>query len=178
MLFGHSFEDCNLESARNCFSEVSQNVFLFPGTIRQNVACGKENATEEEIIEACKNANIHDFIIQLPKGYETIVGERGVLLSGGQRQRISIARAFLKDAPILLLDEPTASVDVEAEQKIQEAIERIAAGRTVIIIAHRLSTVKNAKRIYVVSGGKVAEMGAHQELLEKQGIYAQMYAKE
>ncbi len=99
------------------------------------------------------------------------------LLSGGQRQRISIARAFLKDAPILLLDEPTASVDVEAEQKIQEAIERIAAGRTVIIIAHRLSTVKNAKRIYVVSGGKVAEMGTHQELLEKQGIYAQMYEK-
>lgn len=177
MLFGHSFEDWNLESARNCFSEVSQNVFLFPGTIRQNVACGKENATEEEIIEACKNANIHDFIIQLPKGYETMVGERGVLLSGGQRQRISIARAFLKDAPILLLDEPTASVDVEAEQKIQEAIERIAAGRTVIIIAHRLSTVKNAKRIYVVSGGKVAEMGTHQELLEKQGIYAQMYEK-
>lgn len=177
MLFGHSFEDWNLEAARSCFSEVSQNVFLFPETIRQNVACGKENATEEEIIEACKNANIHDFIMQLPEGYETLVGERGVLLSGGQRQRISIARAFLKDAPILLLDEPTASVDVEAEQKIQEAIERIAAGRTVIIIAHRLSTVKNAKRIYVVSGGKVVEMGNHQELLEKQGIYAQMYAK-
>lgn len=177
ILFGHSFEEWNLEAARNCFSEVSQNVFLFPETIRQNVACGKENATEEEIIEACKNANIHDFIMQLPNKYETMVGERGVLLSGGQRQRISIARAFLKDAPILLLDEPTASVDVEAEQKIQEAIERIAAGRTVIIIAHRLSTVKDANRIYVVSRGKVAEMGTHQELLEKQGIYAQMYAK-
>ncbi len=100
-----------------------------------------------------------------------------MLLSGGQRQRISIARAFLKDAPILLLDEPTASVDVEAEQKIQEALERITAGRTVITIAHRLSTVKNAERIYVVSGGKIAEMGNHKELLEKQGIYAQMYAK-
>ena len=177
MLFGHSFEDWNLEVARSCFSEVSQNVFLFPETIRQNVACGKENATQEEIVEACKNANIHDFIMQLPKGYETLVGERGVLLSGGQRQRISIARAFLKDAPILLLDEPTASVDVEAEQKIQEALERITAGRTVITIAHRLSTVKNAERIYVVSGGKIAEMGNHKELLEKQGIYAQMYAK-
>lgn len=176
-LFGHSFEDWNLEAARSCFSEVSQNVFLFPETIRQNVACGKEKATEAEIVEACKNANIHDFILSLPEGYDTLVGERGVRLSGGQKQRISIARAFLKDAPILLLDEPTASVDTAAEQKIQEAIERITAGRTVIIIAHRLSTVKNAKRIYVVSGGKIAETGNHRELLEKQGIYAEMYAK-
>ena len=150
---------------------------MFPGTIRQNVACGKENATEKEIVEACKNANIHDFIMELPQGYETLVGERGVLLSGGQRQRISIARAFLKNAPILLLDEPTASVDVAAEQKIQEAIDRIAIGRTVIIIAHRLSTIKNAKKIYVVSGGKIAEAGNHEELLGKRGIYAQMYAK-
>ncbi len=176
-LFGHSFEDWNLAAARNCFSEVSQNVFLFPETIRQNVACGKENATNEEIVEACKNANIHDFIMQLPEKYETLVGERGVLLSGGQRQRISIARAFLKDAPILLLDEPTASVDIEAEQKIQEAIEKVSAGRTVITIAHRLSTVKNAKRIYVVNGGEIAETGTHEELLLKQGIYAEMYAK-
>ncbi len=128
-------------------------------------------------MEACKNANIHDFIMELPQGYETLVGERGVLLSGGQRQRISIARAFLKNAPILLLDEPTASVDVAAEQKIQEAIDRIAIGRTVIIIAHRLSTIKNAKKIYVVSGGKIAEAGNHEELLGKRGIYAQMYAK-
>lgn len=177
LLFGRPFEEWSLEAARSCFSEVSQNVFLFPQSIRQNVACGKENATEKEIIEACKNANIHDFIMQLPEGYDTLVGERGVLLSGGQRQRISIARAFLKDAPILLLDEPTASVDVEAEQKIQEAIERIAAGRTVIVIAHRLSTVKNAKRIYVVSGGRIAEIGTHKELMEKQGIYAELYAK-
>lgn len=176
-LFGHSFVDWNLEAARKCFSQVSQNIFLFPGTIRQNVACGKENATEKEIVEACKNANIHDFIMELPQGYETLVGERGVLLSGGQRQRISIARAFLKNAPILLLDEPTASVDVAAEQKIQEAIDRVAIGRTVIIIAHRLSTIKNAKKIYVVSGGKIAEAGNHEELLGKRGIYAQMYAK-
>lgn len=176
-LFGHPFEDWDLEAARSCFSEVSQNVFLLPGTIRQNVACGKENASEEEIVEACRNANIHDFIMSLPEGYDTSVGERGVLLSGGQRQRISIARAFLKDAPVLLLDEPTASVDVESEQKIQEAIERIAAGRTVIIIAHRLSTVRNADRIYVVSGGKIAEAGSHGELMEKQGIYAELYAK-
>lgn len=176
-LFGYSFEEWDLEAARSCFSEVSQNVFLFPQTIRQNVACGKENATFEEVVEACRNANIHDFILQLPEGYETLVGERGVRLSGGQRQRISIARAFLKDAPILLLDEPTAAVDVESEQKIQEAIERITVGRTVIVIAHRLSTVRNAKRIYVVSGGKIAETGNHEELMERRGIYAEMYAK-
>lgn len=177
MLFGHPFEDWNLEAARSCFSEVSQNIFLFPETIRQNIACGKEHATEEEIIEACKNANIHDFIMKLPEGYNTFVGERGVRLSGGQRQRISIARAFLKNAPILLLDEPTASVDIEAEQKIQEAIEKISIGKTVITIAHRLSTIKNAKKIYVISGGKIVEIGNHEELMHKQGIYAEMYAK-
>lgn len=176
-LFGHSFEEWDLKAARDCFSEVSQNVFLLPGTIWQNVACGKENATCREVEEACRNANIHDFIMQLPDGYGTLVGERGVRLSGGQRQRISIARAFLKDAPILLLDEPTAAVDVEAEQKIQEAIDRITVGRTVVIIAHRLSTVRNAKRIYVVSGGRIAEAGTHEELLGRRGIYAEMYAK-
>jgi len=176
-LFGHAFEDWKLEAARNCFSEVSQNVFLLPDTIRQNVACGKENATDEEIIQACKNANIHDFIIELPEGYGTLVGERGVRLSGGQRQRISIARAFLKDAPILLLDEPTASVDTESEEKIQEAIDRVAKGKTMIIIAHRLSTIKNSHKIYVVNGGRIVEAGCHEELMEKQGFYAKMYAK-
>lgn len=176
-LFGHSFEEWDLKAARDCFSEVSQNVFLLPGTIWQNVACGKENATCREVEEACRNANIHDFIMQLPDGYGTLVGERGVRLSGGQRQRISIARAFLKDAPILLLDEPTAAVDVEAEQKIQEAIDRITVGRTVVIIAHRLSTIRNARRIYVVSGGRIAEAGTHEELLGRRGIYAEMYAK-
>ena len=177
LLFGRPFEEWDLEAARSCFSEVSQNVFLLPGTIRQNVACGKENPSGEEIVEACKNANIHDFIMGLPEGYETPVGERGVLLSGGQRQRISIARAFLKDAPILLLDEPTASVDLESEKKTQEALEKVAVGRTVIFIAHRLSTVRDAERIYVVSGGKIAEAGNHRELLEKRGLYAELYAK-
>ncbi len=176
-LFGQPFEEWNLERARDCFSIVSQNVFLFPETIKQNVACGKENVSDEEVIKACKNANIHDFIMSLPEGYGTLVGERGVRLSGGQRQRISIARAFLKDAPILLLDEPTSSVDIEAEQKIQEAIERVSMGKTVIIIAHRLSTIKKAKIIYVVNGGKIAEMGNHKELLENHGIYAEMYKK-
>lgn len=177
-LFGRSFDQWTLASARSCFSQVSQNVFLFPETIRQNVACGKENATDEEIITACQNANIHDFIMELPKQYDTLVGERGVRLSGGQRQRISIARAFLKNAPILLLDEPTASVDVEAEEKIQEALEKITKGRTVITIAHRLSTVQNAEKIYVVNEGKIAEAGTHQELLARHGIYANLYGKE
>lgn len=177
-LFGHPFDDWSLAAARNCFSQVSQNVFLFPESIRQNVACGKENATEEEIITACKNANIHDFIMELPEQYDTLVGERGVRLSGGQRQRISIARAFLKNAPILLLDEPTASIDIESEQKIQEALWRITAGRTVITIAHRLSTIQNAQCIYVVNDGKIAESGNHQTLLEQGGIYAELYGKE
>jgi len=177
-LFGHDFVQWSLEAARSCFSVVSQNVFLFPESIRQNVACGKENATEEEIIAACKNANIHDFIMQLPKQYDTLAGERGVRLSGGQRQRISIARAFLKNAPILLLDEPTASIDIESEAKIQEALRKITAGKTVITIAHRLSTIQNAQRIYVVSNGRIAEAGTHHELLQQRGIYAELYGKE
>lgn len=177
-LFGHEYEDWDIGAARNCFSYVSQNVFLFPETIWQNVAYGKENATRDEVMEACKNANIHDFIMGLPKGYDTIVGERGVRLSGGERQRISIARAFLKDAPILLLDEPTAAVDAGTEALLQEAISRISQGRTVMIIAHRLSTIQSADRIYVVKEGRIAESGRHEELLAQNGIYATMYSKE
>lgn len=177
-LFGHDFAEWNLAAARNSFSYVSQNVFLFPETIWKNVAFGKEEATKEEVIEACKNANIHDFIMGLPNGYDTMVGERGVRLSGGERQRISIARAFLKDAPILLLDEPTAAVDAGTETMLQEALERISKGKTVIIIAHRLSTIQDADRIYVVEKGRVAEQGTHKELLALNGIYASMHGKE
>ncbi len=177
-LFGHEFADWDLGAARNCFSYVSQNVFLFPESIWRNVAYGKENATKEEVIEACKNANIHDFIMNLPDGYDTLVGERGVRLSGGERQRISIARAFLKNAPILLLDEPTAAVDAGTEELLQEAINRISQGKTVIIIAHRLSTIMEADKIYVVEGGRIAESGTHTELIEKNGIYASMHGKE
>lgn len=177
-LFGHEFADWDLQAARNAFSYVSQNVFLFPETILRNVAYGKEGATREEVIEACKNANIHDFIMNLPDGYDTLVGERGVRLSGGERQRISIARAFLKNAPILLLDEPTAAVDAGTEELLQEAIARISKGKTVIIIAHRLSTIMDADKIYVVEGGRIAESGTHAELIEKNGIYASMHGKE
>ena len=130
------------------------------------------------MIKACKNANIHDFIMELPKGYDTVVGERGVRLSGGERQRISVARAFLKNAPIILLDEPTAAVDVGTEALLQEAISRVSQDRTVIVIAHRLLTVQRADRIFVVKDGQIVESGRHAELLAKNGIYAIMFGKE
>ena len=139
---------------------------------------GNLNASDEEIMEACKNARIHDFIMGLPEGYDSIVGERGVLLSGGERQRISIARAFLKNAPILLLDEPTSAVDVETEALISEAIDKLSHNRTCITIAHRLSTIQNADEIVVIKGGMVVESGRHADLLQKGGVYARIYGKE
>ena len=157
---------------------VSQNVFLFPDTIMENVAYGKPGATKEEIINACKLARIHDFITSLPDGYDSIVGERGILLSGGEKQRISIARAILKDAPILLLDEPTSAVDVSTEQLIQEAIDNLSKNRTCITIAHRLSTIEHVDRIMVLKDGQIAESGSHKELLAAKGLYYQMYGKE
>lgn len=177
-LFGHPYEEWDIGKARNCFSYVSQNVFLFPESIWKNVAYGKENATREEVIMACKNANIHDFIVNLPQGYDTMAGERGVRLSGGERQRISIARAFLKNAPILLLDEPTAAMDTGTEELISEAVSRVCAGKTVIIIAHRLSTIMSADKIYVIDKGMIAESGTHEELMKRGGIYAGMHGEE
>lgn len=177
-MYGKDYKDWNLEALRQQLALVSQNVFLFPGTIAENVAYGKLGATREEIEEACKQANIHAFIMTLPQGYDTLVGERGARLSGGQRQRISIARAILKDAPILLMDEPTSAVDVETEQLIQDAMKRVSKGRTVITIAHRLSTIQDADLIYVFEKGHIVESGSHRILLEKNGAYRALYQKE
>ncbi len=174
-LFGRTLEQWGIEEARKCIAIVSQNVFLFPETIAWNIACGKAGCGREEIEEACKKANIHEFILSLPEGYATMAGERGDSFSGGQKQRISIARAFLKDAPVLLLDEPTSAVDVETERLIKEAVDRISIGRTVITIAHRLSTIEDADRIHVLSGGRIAEAGTQEDLLAAKGIYYRLY---
>ncbi|MDE6014844.1 MAG: ABC transporter ATP-binding protein/permease [Acetatifactor sp.] len=178
LLYGKNFRDWNVEAAREQIALVSQNVFLFPDTIRANVAYANRAADDEAIREACRNAGIHDFIMSLPEQYDTEVGERGVLLSGGERQRISIARAFLKNAPILLMDEPTSAVDVETESLIQAAMERLSEGRTCVIIAHRLSTVRHADRILVLKDGVIAESGTHESLMAGNGIYTAMYGEE
>ena len=175
-LYGREISEWNAQAARERLALVSQNVFLFPATVAENVGYGNPDATQEEIVEACKKAQIHDFIMTLPQGYQTITGERGALLSGGQKQRISIARAILKNAPVLLLDEPTSAVDVETEDLIQKALENVMEGRTCITIAHRLSTIQNADCIYVLSGGKIVENGTHTELLDAGGVYAKMYS--
>lgn len=177
-LFGRDFGEWDVEAAREQIALVSQNVFLFPTTIYENVRYGNQDASREQIIEACKNARIHDFIMSLPEQYDTIVGERGILLSGGERQRVSIARAFLKNAPILLLDEPTSAVDVATEGLIQEAINKLSENRTCITIAHRLSTIQNADEIMVLKDGAIVERGTHTELLQAGGVYAGMYGKE
>jgi len=172
---GHDIRDVTLESLRNAIGIVQQDVYLFDGTIRDNIAYGKPDATEEEIIEAAKNANIHDFIMSLENGYDTYVGERGVRLSGGQKQRISIARVFLKNPPILILDEATSALDNESERYIQRSLDRLAENRTTIVIAHRLSTIRNADEIIVITDEGIKERGTHQELLEKNGLYAHYY---
>ena len=177
-LFGREFKEWDVQAARDRMSLVSQNVFLFPTTIMENVRYGNQNATDEQIIQACRDARIHDFIMGLPEGYDSIVGERGILLSGGERQRISIARAFLKDAPILLLDEPTSAIDVETEALIQGAIDKLAHNRTCITIAHRLSTIQNADEIMVLKDGRIVEAGTHEALLKKGGVYTGMYGQE
>ena len=154
---------------------VAQDVFLYGGTVRDNIAYGNLDAPEEEIVEAARRANIHDFVMSLPDGYDTEVGERGVKLSGGQKQRISIARAFLKDPPVLILDEATSALDNMTEMQIQESLSELSKGRTSIVVAHRLSTVKNADEIIVLQEGKIMERGTHEQLIEKGGIYAELY---
>ena len=161
----------SLDSLRAQISIVLQDVFLFHGTARDNILFGRADATEEEVIAAAQIANAHDFISQLPQGYDTIIGERGVKLSGGQKQRLSIARAVLKDAPILILDEATSSVDTETERLIQQALDRLMQGKTTLVIAHRLSTIRNADQIVVLGNGGIAERGNHDELMAQRGIY-------
>jgi len=175
LLDGHDIRDLHIKDLRRTIGFVSQDVFLFHGTVRENIAYGTFDATDEEIIAAARVGEAHDFIMQLPDGYNTIVGERGQKLSGGQRQRISIARAVLKDPPVLILDEATSSVDNETEAAIQRSLERIAVGRTTIVIAHRLSTVRNANRIFVLEHGELREQGRHEDLIAAGGIYAGLW---
>jgi len=175
LIDGIDIRDVTLESLRRQIGIVTQETFLFSASIRDNIAYGKPEATDEEIIEAAKAAHIHDFIMSLPDGYDTIIGERGVGLSGGQKQRVAIARALLMDARILLLDESTSSVDVETEMQIQQAFSRLLKDRTAFIIAQRLSTVRDADRIVVLDNGTIVEEGTHEELLELGGIYTAIY---
>jgi len=174
-LDGIELHKLKLPDLRRCIGLVSQDVFLFHGTIAENISYGSFDASHEDIVRAAKVGEAHEFIMQLPEGYETIVGERGQKLSGGQRQRVAIARAVLKNPPILILDEATSAVDNETEAAIQRSLERITCDRTTIAIAHRLSTVRNADCIYVMEHGKLVESGTHEELLEKQGIYAGLW---
>lgn len=168
-------KDMSLTDLRKNIGIVQQDVFLYGGTIKENIAYGDLNATDEQIIQASKLANIHDYVIRLPDGYDTYVGERGVKLSGGQKQRVSIARAFLKNPPILILDEATSALDNATEMLIQESLEKLANGRTTIVVAHRLSTIKNADEIIVITNEGAVERGTHQQLLDKNGIYAELY---
>lgn len=172
---GVDVREIELDQLHQSVSMVLQDVFLFHGTIRENILFGKPDATEEEMIRAAEIANATEFIDHMPNGYDTLIGERGVKLSGGQKQRLSIARAVLKDSPILILDEATSSVDTETELMIQQALERLIKGRTTIIIAHRLSTVRNADRIVALEGTGIVEAGTHEELLARKGLYYKLY---
>jgi subfamily B ATP-binding cassette protein MsbA len=173
---GHDLRDVTVASVRALMGIVTQETFLFNETIRYNIGYGRPGATLSEIVEAARHAQAHDFILATPDGYGSLVGERGVRLSGGQRQRIAIARAFLKDPPILILDEATSDLDAESEFLVQQALTELMRNRTVLVIAHRLSTVRHADRIVVIHEGRVAEVGRHDELVARNGIYRKLYA--
>jgi len=172
---GVDIRDYKLHGLRNQIAYVLQETVLFRGTVAENIAYGRGSATRDEIVKAAKLANAEEFIAKMPQGYDTMVGDRGDTLSGGQRQRIGIARALIRNNPILILDEPTAALDTESEQLVMEALERLMKGRTVITIAHRLSTIRNSDKIVVLKGGVVAEEGTHDELMAKSGVYAELY---
>ena len=176
LIDGTDISDFTLDGLRKQLGFVLQDTLLFYGSVRENIAYGRPDASEQEIIEAAKTANADEFIARMPHGYDTLVGERGVTLSGGQRQRIGIARALVRNSPILILDEPTSSLDSESEKTVLEALEKLMMGRTVIIIAHRLSTIRNADQIIVLDGGCIEEKGTHDELMQKGSVYAELYA--
>jgi ABC-type multidrug transport system fused ATPase/permease subunit len=178
LLYNQPLDKWKLSAARRQMAMVSQDTFLFPGTIAENIALGKPDASRDEIEAAAIQANAHEFIVQLPNGYDHVLEERGANLSGGQRQRLSLARAILLDAPLLLLDEATSALDTESERLVQDALDKMAASRTTLVIAHRLSTIRNADRILVIDEGRIVEEGKHQELLDRGGLYRQLYLRQ
>ena len=175
LLDGIDIRDMKLEDLRNNIGIVQQDVYLFAGTIMDNIRCGRPDATDEEVVRAAKNANAHEFIMSFPEGYDTDIGQRGVKLSGGQKQRLSIARVFLKNPPILIFDEATSALDNESERVVQQSLESLAKDRTTFVIAHRLTTIRNAKKILVLTEEGIAEQGSHEELIAKKGIYESLY---
>lgn len=172
---GKDINDINLKSLRQAIGVVQQDVYLFSGTVIENILYGAPEATREQAMEAAKRAGAHDFIMSLPQGYDTYIGERGVMLSGGQKQRISISRVFIKNPPIIVLDEATSALDNESEQYIKKSLSELTKGRTTFTIAHRLSTIRNADRIIVLTDKGIEEQGTHEELLNKGGIYKKLY---
>ena len=175
LLDGIDIRDMKLEDLRNNIGIVQQDVYLFAGTIMDNIRYGRPDATDEEVVRAAKNANAHEFIMSFPEGYDTDIGQRGVKLSGGQKQRLSIARVFLKNPPILIFDEATSALDNESERVVQQSLESLAKDRTTFVIAHRLTTIRNAKKILVLTEEGIAEQGSHEELIAKKGIYESLY---
>jgi ATP-binding cassette subfamily B protein/subfamily B ATP-binding cassette protein MsbA len=176
LIDGHDLREVQLSSLRSQVALVLQEPFLFPLTIAENIAYGRPDASAAEIEAAARAANAHDFVSRLPQGYDTVIGERGATLSGGERQRLSIARALLKNAPVLILDEPTSALDAGTEALIMQAMRNLVSGRTTFIIAHRLATVQNADRIVVLDNGRMAESGTHQQLVARGGLYARLSA--
>jgi subfamily B ATP-binding cassette protein MsbA len=175
MIDGIDIKDVTVNSLREQIGIVLQDSILFSDSVKSNILMGKPDATDDEVIEAAKAANAHDFIVSLPEGYDTKVGERGVKLSGGQKQRVAIARVFLKNPPILVLDEATSALDLESESLIQDSLERLAHNRTTIVVAHRLSTITHANQIFVIDHGELKEQGTHDELMAAQGIYYNLF---